>query len=201
MKLVAEGLTLTRGGRPLVADLAFTVDAGEALVVTGRNGAGKTTLLRAVGGLYTPAGGSIRLESHSTARNIGEHCHYVGHLNAVKSGFTVAENVLFWSRYLGGPHTAMEPALTTLGLAALRDIPAGDLSAGQKRRLGLARLLVAERPVWLLDEPTTSLDAASQTILAEVINAHLARGGMLLAATHLPLGLTEPRRLHLGAPQ
>ncbi len=130
---------------------------------------------------------------------MGELVHYFGHLNAIKSGMTVEENVRFWCGYLGGRPENVHPALDTFGLLPLRDIPAGYLSAGQKRRLGLARLLVAERPVWLLDEPATSLDTASQAIVAHVANRHLAKGGIVLAATHSPLGLSPAGELALKA--
>lgn len=198
MKLVADGLTLARGARLLVSSLSFAVDAGECLLVTGRNGAGKTTLLRALAGLFSPSAGTIRLAGAGTDRFVSEDCHYFGHLNAIKSSLTVEENASFWSHYLGGAGEAIAKALETFGLADLRDIPAGYLSAGQKRRLGLARLLLAERPLWLLDEPTNSLDAASQAILADVIGAHLAGGGLLVAATHAPLGIGQARELRLG---
>jgi heme exporter protein A len=198
MKLVADGLTLTRGARALVSGLSFAVDGGEALVVTGRNGAGKTTLLRAIAGLFSPAEGKIRLEGAGGDRSVSEDCHYFGHLNAIKGSLTVEENARFWSRYLGGVREAIDTALATFGLADLRDIPAAYLSAGQKRRLGLARLLLAERPLWLLDEPTTSLDTTSQAILADAIGAHRARGGLLIAATHAPLGIGATRELRLG---
>ncbi len=116
----------------------------------------------------------------------------------MKPSLTVAENATFWSRFLGGARDRLDAALETFGLVALRDIPAGYLSAGQKRRLGLARLLLAERPLWLLDEPTASLDSAAQEMLAGAVNAHLAAGGLVVAATHMPLGFDRARELHLG---
>lgn len=201
MKLVADGLTLARGARSLVSGLSFAVDAGESLVVTGRNGAGKTTLLRAIAGLFSPSAGTIRLEGAGPDRSVSEDCHYFGHLNAIKSGLTVEENARFWSRYLGGAGESIDIALATFGLAELRDIPAAYLSAGQKRRLGLARLLLARRPLWLLDEPTASLDADSQAILTDVIGVHVMGGGMLVAATHAPLGIGKMRELRLGPAQ
>lgn len=200
MKLVAEGLVLTRGSRVLVSGLSFAADAGCALLITGPNGVGKTTLLRAVAGLFQPTAGAIRLDGASDERSVADESHYFGHLNAVKSSLTVEENAAFWSRFLGGQPEQIATALETFGLLTLRDIPAGYLSAGQKRRLGLARLLLAERSIWLLDEPATSLDAASQAVLASAVNAHLARGGLVLAATHAPLGLTPAGELALGVP-
>lgn len=200
MKLVAEGLALARGARVLVSDLSFAVDAGTALIVTGPNGVGKTTLLRAVAGLLPASAGTVRLEGAPQERVVADESHYFGHLNAVKSGLTVEENAGFWCCYLGGARERVGLALDTFGLTALRDIPAGYLSAGQKRRLGLARLLVAQRTIWLLDEPATSLDAASQGVLAGVVNQHLEQGGIVLAATHAPLGIAPTRELML-APQ
>ena len=202
MKLVADGLTLARGSRALFSGLSFTVENGSALVVTGPNGAGKTTLIRAVAGLFKPSAGRISLEGGQPDRTLADECHYVGHLNAIKASLTVEENVAFWCRYLSASaDRASEPvagALATFGLAPLGDIPAAYLSAGQKRRLGLARLLVAKRPLWLLDEPTTSLDTAAQEIFARAVEAHLASGGLVLAATHVPLGLPSARELRLG---
>lgn len=199
MKLVAEGLTSIRGGRSLFAALSFAVGAGEALLLLGPNGSGKTTLIRTVAGLLGPAAGTIRVEGGDAERGVGEQCHYVGHLNALKSSLTVEENATFWCRFLGGRREGLDAALAAFGLAALRDIPAAYLSAGQKRRLGLARLLLAERPIWLLDEPTVSLDTAAQVALASAVEGHLAKGGLVIAATHVPLGLATARELHLGA--
>lgn len=199
MKLVADGLVLVRGTRTLQSGLSFAVEAGNALIVTGQNGVGKSTLLRAIAGLFPATSGRVRLEGAADPEAMPEAIHYFGHLNAIKSGMTVEENTRFWCGYLGGTAQNVMAALETFGLMPLRDIPAGYLSAGQKRRLGLARLLVAERPVWLLDEPATSLDAASQAVVAQVVNGHLARGGIVLAATHVPLGLAPASELALKA--
>ncbi len=198
MKLVADRLSSIRGGRKLFSELSFAVEAGEALLLLGPNGAGKTTLIRTIAGLLGPAAGAIRIDGGEAERSVGEQCHYVGHLNALKSGLTVEENAAFWCRFLGGRRDGLDVALEAFGLAALRDIPAAYLSAGQKRRLGLARVLLAERPVWLLDEPTVSLDSAAQTALARAVAGHLAAGGAVVAATHASLGLPNSRELHLG---
>jgi heme exporter protein A len=168
------------------------------MLLMGPNGAGKTTLIRTIAGLLGPTAGSIRLDGGNAERSVGEQCHYVGHLNAVKSSLTVEENAKFWCRFLGGREDRVEEALAAFGLAALRDIPSAYLSAGQKRRLGLARVLLAERPIWLLDEPTVSLDSAAQDMLAAAATAHLAAGGLVIAATHAPLGVAGARELHLG---
>lgn len=200
MQLAVRDLVLTRGARTVVDGLSFDARSSETLLITGPNGAGKTTLVRALAGLLKPASGSIRLDGGDVERELAEQAHYVGHLNGTKPALTVAENLEFWARYLGGAvgADAIPLALEQFGLATLAEIPAGYLSAGQKRRLGLARLLVAARPIWLLDEPTVSLDAASSALLAEIIDAHVGAGGLVVAATHLSLGLARTRELRLG---
>lgn len=204
MQLVVANLELKRGSRTIVRDLSFAVAGGEALLLTGANGAGKTTLIRALAGLLRPASGEIRLDGGDAEREVPEQCHYVGHLNSIKASLTAAENLAFWADYLGDergarpPAERIEAALDALNLTELADIPAGYMSAGQKRRLGLARLVVAARPVWLLDEPTVSLDKASVQLLAKVVDTHVAGGGIVVAATHLDLGLAAPRELNLS---
>lgn len=202
MKLVVENLRLERGARAVVANLSFAVASGEALLLTGANGAGKSTLLRALAGLFTPASGSIRLDGLHAEAAINENCHFIGHHNGLKSSLTATENLAFWSKYLGNTgQSRVASALERMQLAPLESIPAAYMSAGQKRRLGLARLLVAERPVWLLDEPTVSLDQASARLLGELVNEHVASGGIAVAATHLPLGLANARELRLTPPK
>ncbi|MEZ5817015.1 MAG: heme ABC exporter ATP-binding protein CcmA [Hyphomicrobiaceae bacterium] len=190
MALVVENLTVRRGERTILAGLSLRADAGAALLLTGPNGAGKTTLIRAVAGLLPVAEGRIRLEGtdQDADLEVSERCHYVGHLNGIKPALTVSENALFWANYLGGTMDDVTAALDQFRLLELGPIRAGYLSAGQKRRLGLSRLLVARRPVWLMDEPAVSLDKASQGLLAEAANKHLANGGIVVAATHQPLG-------------
>ena len=185
----------------IIRDLSFGVSGGEALLLTGRNGAGKTTLLRALAGYLRPHSGSIRLAGGDAQSSIGEQAHVVAHANAIKTALTVRENVAFWHKFLsaGTEKTdAIDTALAQFGLSDLSDFPAGYLSAGQKRRLGLARLLCAFRPVWLLDEPTVSLDTASSAMLADAVNAHTRGGGIAIAATHLPIGLERARELNLS---
>lgn len=205
MQLQIRDLVVARAGRRIIDGLSFEISSGEALLLTGRNGAGKTTLIRTLAGYLEPLSGAITLEGWDRERDMRQACHYVGHLDSNKAGLTVLENLRFWQAYLGKTGTAREAlhdrlwsALERFEIDPLADIPAGYLSAGQKRRLGLARLLVAERPVWLLDEPTVSLDARSTGLLAGLIDAHVAAGGLVVAATHLPLGLAKARELRLG---
>lgn len=189
MELVASNLAVARGGRLVIEDLSLGVAGGEALILTGPNGVGKTTLLRALAGLIAPERGAIVLDGGDDELSAGEQSHLVSHRDAVKSALTVAENSKFWARYLGGGEARVGPALERLGLDGLADVPAGYLSAGQRRRLGLARLMLAARPVWLLDEPSVSLDARSVDALMGIVREHLAGGGIVVAATHVPLDL------------
>lgn len=198
LTLTVEDVAVERGGRMLFSGLSFVAASGEALTLTGPNGAGKTTLLRSLAGFCRLAAGRISLSEGASEREMVESCHFITHSNALKAGLTVAENAAFWARYLGQDTSTVAVALERFALKGLSHIPAGYLSAGQKRRLALSRLLLARRPVWLLDEPTVSLDAASTAILAGVVNGHVAEGGIVIAATHIPLGLASPRELRLG---
>lgn len=198
MRLVAEGLACLRGGRMVFEDLGFVIEGGEAVELTGPNGAGKSSLLRLIAGLVRIEAGALRLEGGDEEASIAEQAHYCGHQDAFKPALTVMENSRFWTDFLGGGGIAPEEALSRLGLDHLADLPAGYLSAGQRRRLALSRLLTVSRPLWLLDEPTAALDRASQGVLADLMTAHVAAGGMVLAATHGPLGITA-RELVLGA--
>jgi heme exporter protein A len=201
VQLIAENLVLERGGRPVVNGLSLRLDAGSAIVLTGANGSGKSTLLRALAGYLKPTAGSVRVVGVGEDVEAGEVCHFVGHLDGIKTHLTAAENLAFWAIYLGGGDNVgsrVERALAKFSLDALADIPAGYLSAGQKRRLGLARLAVAPRPLWLLDEPTVSLDAASVDVLVAAINAHLTSGGLAVIATHVPMALAAAQSIRLG---
>jgi heme exporter protein A len=203
MKLSGEGLSCVRGGRRVFSGVSFSIAAGHALVLTGPNGAGKSSLLRVIAGLIRPVAGTVELEGADPELSVAEQSHYVGHLDPLKPALTVTENLAFWARFLNGARAADEAALIARGLEAagladLAGMPAGYLSAGQRRRLSLARVLAAPRPVWLLDEPTTALDAASQERLQTVMHTHLAGGGLIVAATHAPLGLAMPKELQLG---
>jgi heme exporter protein A len=200
MRLLGSDLACFRGGRQVFSGLSFAVGAGEALVVSGPNGVGKSSLLRLVGGLVPRAGGEISLEGGDPELTIGEQAHYLGHQDALKPSLTVGENLTFWSRYLGGGEAA-PAALAAVGLDGIAELPAAYLSAGQRRRLSIARLVAIKRPIWLLDEPTSALDTAAQTHLAAFMGQHLAGGGLILAAAHGPIGLEAPRELRLGGPQ
>ncbi|RBI87720.1 heme ABC exporter ATP-binding protein CcmA [Rhodosalinus halophilus] len=179
MLLTVHDLAVARGGVPVLEGVSFALGPGEALILRGPNGSGKTTLLRTVAGLQPPLAGRIEAAPDAIA--------YAAHADGLKATLTVAENLTFWARIFGTGDIA--PALAAFDLEDLADRPAGALSAGQKRRLGLARLLVTGRPVWALDEPTVSLDVASVGLFAEAVRRHLGQGGAALIATHIDLGL------------
>ena len=193
-------LAVDRGGRRIVSDLTFSLAAGECLLLTGHNGTGKTTLLKTIAGLLPTASGTIRLDAGDRELPLAERAHYVGHANGLRSSLTVEENATFWTRYLGAGQRDVTAALEQFGIASLANVPTAYLSAGQKRRLGLSRLLLAQRPLWLLDEPTTSLDVRSTATLTSLIDAHVAAGGLAIIATHVPLDVRHTGELSLNAP-
>jgi heme exporter protein A len=201
MGLRGWDLTIERGGRRIIAGLSFEASAGVGLIVTGPNGAGKTSLLRALAGFLPIEAGGFALEGGNPERTVGEQAHYLGHADGVKGALTAGENLAFAAAMLGGQSSraAQQAALARVGLAHAIDFPARLLSAGQRRRVALARLLIAERGLWLLDEPATALDAAAQGTLVEIMRAHLEGGGILVAAAHAPLGLDGAQELRLGA--
>lgn len=198
LRLSGTGLACVRGGQLVFSGLSFQVGSGEALALTGRNGAGKTTLLRVIAGLLRHAEGKLELSGGEAEASIAEQVHYVGHQDALKPSLSVAENLEFWTAYLGG-ESPSDDGLKAVGLDRLADHPAGYLSAGQRRRLALARLVCVARPIWLLDEPTAALDATSQETLGKLMQSHLASGGMIVAATHGPLPIANSAELRLGA--
>lgn len=167
-------------------------------MVIGRNGAGKSSLLRMIAGLICVSSGRLDLTGGEAESALPEQAHYLGHLDALKPSLSVAENLRFWTDFLGAGDTPLEPALDIVDLAPLANLPAGYLSAGQRRRLSIARLVAVERPLWLLDEPTSALDVQSQDRLAGLMQKHLAAGGMIVAATHAPIGLANARELRVG---
>jgi heme exporter protein A len=196
MRLEASELACVRGGREVFSGIGFAIGGGEALAVTGRNGAGKSSLLRLIAGLVRIAAGRLVLTGGDPDLPLAEQVHYLGHQDALKPSLTVAENLDFWTRYLGGGDPA--PALAAAGLDAVAKLPAGYLSAGQRRRLSIARLVAVRRPVWLLDEPTSALDRPAQDRLAELMRGHLTGGGIIVAAAHGPIGLNGAKELRLG---
>ena len=198
MQLRADNLECVRGGRKVFSGLTFACASGEGLLLTGHNGCGKSSLLRQIAGLVRLAGGSFELEDGDPELSIGQQTHYAGHLDALKPPMTAYENLAFWAEIYGGD---ADQALAGFGLQHLRDIPAGLLSAGQKRRLGLSRLFLGDRPIWLLDEPSVSLDKASCDVLGDLMREHMSRGGMIIAATHVTLGVEFTRQLvmHRGS--
>lgn len=197
MRLSGRNLQCVRGGREVFAGLDFEVAAGEAVAVVGPNGAGKTSLLRLIAGLLLPAEGSIALEGGDGEMTVAEQAHYLGHRDAMKPALTVTENLSFWAEFLGEEPTDPAACIAAVGLDHAAHLPAGFLSAGQRRRLSIARLLTVKRPIWLLDEPTAALDAGSQKVFAGLMTQHLASGGLVIAATHGPLGI-EARELRIG---
>lgn len=201
MKITATGLACERGGRIVFTDLNFAVESGKFLRLTGPNGAGKSSLLRLISGLSEPSQGSLKLAGGGDSDlTLAEQAHYIAHGEASKSALSVAENLVFWRDFLGGGDLAN--ALGAVNLASLADYPVALLSEGQKRRLALARLALANRPIWLLDEPSVGLDEASQKLLLGLMRQHLKANGIIIAATHVPLGLKPDQSLHLsGASQ
>lgn len=197
MRLSGRGVRCVRGGREVFSGLDFQASAGEALAVIGANGSGKTSLLRMIAGLLTIADGSIGLEGGGSELTLPEQAHYLGHRDALKPALSVIENLAFWRDFLGGEAFDARKSLGEVGLDHAIDLPAAYLSAGQRRRLSIARLLAVRRPIWLLDEPTNALDAAGQSMFAALMKDHLARGGLIVAATHAPLGIAA-RELRIG---
>ncbi|MDE4132038.1 heme ABC exporter ATP-binding protein CcmA [Phaeobacter sp. QD34_3] len=188
MTLNVTDLSIARGGLPVLEGLGFTLEPGRALILRGPNGIGKTTLLRTIAGLQPPLSGHITGAEDQIA--------YAAHSDGLKPALTVTENLTFWASVFGA--SSIEPALDAFQLVALRDRPAGALSAGQKRRLGLSRMLVTGRPIWIMDEPTVSLDTGAVAMFADAVRAHLGQGGSALIATHIDLGLDEAEVLDVG---
>lgn len=206
MKFSARNISVNRGARPIVRDVSFILTNGDALVVTGENGSGKSTLLRALAGLLPLAAGSLGFnllkEEADNPLRIREHVHYLGHLNAMKPALSVRENLTFWQDFsLSGEESGevvglpIAEALEIVELPHVIDLPFGYLSTGMKRRVAIARLLIHEKPVWIVDEPTAGLDARSSRMFTELCQGHCKNGGILIAATHLPLGIDNAKSL------
>ena len=200
-RVEATGLACERGGRLIFRDLNFVLTRGEALSLEGANGAGKTSALRVCAGLLSPSAGAMSLRVAATEITDGEErgrfVGWFGHLDGVKNQMTVMENASF-AAALYGARDEVATVLDRVGLSRMRDLPGQYLSAGQRRRLALARLLLSERPLWLLDEPLAALDSVGKALIAELISAHCAKGGIVIAATHDPLGVAA-QRLAMGA--
>ena len=199
MRLEAGGLAVLRGERLVLRDVDLSVAAGGASLLLGRNGAGKSTLLRVLAGLRRPDAGTLRWDGRDALADPSGHagrCAYLGHADAIKPGLTTAENLALAARVGGG---RIADALERLDLAPLAELPARMLSAGQKRRLALARLSLSRAALWLLDEPTLGLDAASVARFGAMLAEHRAAGGVVVSATHLPLPLPGAEELRLGA--
>jgi heme exporter protein A len=198
MRLSATEIACRRGGRDVFAGISFAVASGEALTIRGRNGAGKSSLLRVIAGLVRLEGGSVKLEGGDRELTLGEQAHYLGHQDALKPALSVGENLQFWASFLGGGSADIGKPLAAVGLEQLVDLPAAYLSAGQRRRLSIARVRAVARPIWLLDEPTSALDDGAQQRLTGIMRDHLAAGGLILAATHGALGIEGGKELTLG---
>lgn len=198
MRLAVTELGGERGGELIFERISFVVEAGTALLVTGPNGAGKSTLLRITGGLLPSASGSIEFTGGGEKwPDVASAAHYLGATNAMKPALTVEENLSFWRNFLGDHLLDIDDALEKVGLLDIAHLPFGYLSTGQRRRVAIARLLVSYRPIWLLDEPTSGLDKASERRFTELMREHLASGGLIIAATHLPLGLSNTQELQM----
>ncbi|RMD90586.1 MAG: heme ABC exporter ATP-binding protein CcmA [Alphaproteobacteria bacterium] len=191
--LVAHDLACVRGGQPVFEGLSFSLPPGELLIVTGPNGSGKSSLLRQIAGFLPLAAGQLFWQGAPAGPERAEDLHYVGHALALKPALDVGDNLAFWAAYLDAGRADVDAALAAFDLAALRHLPLRFLSAGQQKRVSLARLCLGSRPLWLLDEPTVAIDAASEKRLYGLLNAHLAAGGMAIVATHHRLDVVGQR--------
>lgn len=190
--IAATALACRRGERLLFENLDFTVVPGELLLLRGPNGVGKTTLLSALAGLVPPAAGNLAVSGRGEEDRPGDDIHLMSHQPAIKARLTATENLVFWADLFGGDRKLVAPALERVGLRHVANLEAGHFSAGQTRRLALGRLLVAERPIWLLDEPTSALDGEGEQLVITLLDAHLRRGGIAVAATHHDIHLPPP---------
>lgn len=191
MQLVAKNLACDRGDRRIFEAISFALTSGEGMLVTGPNGAGKSSLLRIVAGFLPAAAGTVAVDGD----NVAQFSHYLGPQNAMKPALTVSENLNFWQNYLGSPNLSPAASLERVDLAHLLQVPYSDLSTGQKRRIAIARLFLNHRPIWLLDEPTSGLDSQAENVFAGIVTDHMKTGGIVVAATHLPIDVDGMKRL------
>lgn len=191
MQLSVNNLAARRGDEVLFHHLDFTLSSGKLLTVTGPNGIGKSTLLRIIAGFYSPDDGTVSLEDEGIRFPVGIASHYLGNQNAMKTHLSVLNNLKFWSQFDETPFLSPLEALDKVELLGVEHLPFGVLSTGQKRRVAIARLLLSYRPLWLVDEPTSGLDATASSIFSRIMQTHLEHSGMIVAATHLVLGLSE----------
>lgn len=199
MRLSIEGLAGERSGETVFEGIDIELAAGQCLIITGENGSGKSTLLRVIAGLLPAAAGSVSLDGGGEDwPDLMSGCHYLGERNAMKTALTVAENLTFRQQFLGNAFHTVDEALEAVGLPQVANLPFGYLSTGQRRRIALAGLLVSFRPVWLLDEPTSGLDLASERRLADLMRGHLEDDGIIIAATHAPLGIDGAKEMTMG---
>lgn len=202
MRAIAENMAGRRGANLLFADVGFALNSGEGLTITGPNGVGKSTLLRIIAGLLPADAGTFTiLDNNDTPLPVADAIHYLGHSNAMKRELTVSENLAFWKSFQAGetPEGLSVPdAIAAVELDGIGHLPFGYLSAGQQRRIALARLLVTARPLWILDEPTAALDKRSDKLFGSLASDHLANGGMVIAATHLPLDIAGVSNLEIA---
>ncbi|MGL4525731.1 MAG: heme ABC exporter ATP-binding protein CcmA [Aestuariivirga sp.] len=198
LTLRAETLACQRGERRLFHDLSFTLAPGNVLIVTGPNGTGKSSLLRLLSGLLEPTAGHIRADGAEDA-DLPTLSHFLSHRDGLKPALTTRESLLWTARLLGSGGQDVDSALSQVALTHVADLPTAYLSAGQRRRIGLARLVASPRPLWLLDEPTAALDADGQALLDRLVADHRAQGGLIIAATHQPLHWPDAQTLRIGA--
>jgi len=208
VQIKADGLQASRGGKILFSRLSFRLQSGQMAVINGANGAGKSTLLRLIAGLYPPLAGTVCLsaetaDNSAAALPLPAFSHYLSDKNAMKPQLSVRDNLRFWQRFFAPDYKreaeqqALQRLLARVSMAAYADFPFAALSTGQKRRIGMSRLLTGARPLWLLDEPTSGLDKAGTALFSRICREHLAGGGLIIAATHMPLGLPADISLDL----